>query len=140
MEKIQKYPFIERHWESCERRQGDRRVHQRRRTSATTYFTRCRDTGLLMLLLLFVCGSYGVFLASRLTYESEQLRSTAIDMKAMKQAKVSETVIIEKGDTLSSIAQRAYGRSNRVEFLYQANRDTLENRNSLRPGQKINIP
>ena len=140
VEKIQKYPFCEKHWDSRERRQVDRRVVQRRTNPLGAYFTRYGRNGLLLLILLFVCGGFGIYIASRSMSKAEQSLNSTIAIKATKPVKVFATVIIEKGDTLSSIAQRAYGRSNRVEFLYQVNRETLASPDSLRAGQKVRVP
>jgi outer membrane protein OmpA-like peptidoglycan-associated protein len=47
---------------------------------------------------------------------------------------------IQKGDTLSGIAQKMYGKAHRWKYIYELNRDTIKNPNKLKPGQKILIP
>jgi outer membrane protein OmpA-like peptidoglycan-associated protein len=48
--------------------------------------------------------------------------------------------IVEKGDTLSGIAQKMYGKSFRWKYIYELNKDKIKNPNKLKPGQKILIP
>lgn len=48
--------------------------------------------------------------------------------------------VVRKGDTLSLIAQKEYGKPHRWKYLYELNRDKIKNPNKLRPGQKIIIP
>lgn len=48
--------------------------------------------------------------------------------------------IVKKGDTLSKIAQKEYGKAHRWKYLYELNKDKIKNPNKLKPGQKIIIP
>lgn len=48
--------------------------------------------------------------------------------------------IVKKGDTLSKIAQEHLGRAHRWKYLYEVNKDRIQNPNKLKPGQKIVIP
>lgn len=48
--------------------------------------------------------------------------------------------IIKKGDTLSKIAQKEYGKAYRWKYLYELNKDKIKNPNKLKVGQKIIIP
>ncbi|MGE5197142.1 MAG: OmpA family protein [Deltaproteobacteria bacterium] len=48
--------------------------------------------------------------------------------------------IVQKGDTLSKIAGKEYGKPYRWKYLYELNKDTIKNPNKLKPGQKIIIP
>jgi outer membrane protein OmpA-like peptidoglycan-associated protein len=48
--------------------------------------------------------------------------------------------VVKKGDTLSSIAAREYGKPHRWKYLYQLNKDKIKNPNKLKVGQKIVIP
>lgn len=142
MENFEKYPFSENHWESHERRQVERRVSQRRKNHGTSHFSRYLNNGALMFITVLLFGVFGFYLASGLNFDSKRLmNTTATKIGAMEGGERDfETVTVEKGDTLSSIAQRAYGRSNRVGILYQANRDILKSPNDLKLGQKIRIP
>ncbi len=47
---------------------------------------------------------------------------------------------IEKGDTLSAIAQRVYGRASEWNRIFEANRDTIDHPDRIRPGQVITLP
>src|SRR5688572_11786095 len=51
-----------------------------------------------------------------------------------------ETYRVESGDTLSAIAERFYGNANDYMRIYEANRDKLENPDTIRPGQELVIP
>ncbi len=47
---------------------------------------------------------------------------------------------IEKGDTLSAIARRVYGKASYWQQIFEANRDTLDNPDRIFPGQVITLP
>lgn len=47
---------------------------------------------------------------------------------------------IEKGDTLSAIAQRAYGKAKYWRQIHEANRDEIEDPDRIFPGQVIRLP
>lgn len=48
--------------------------------------------------------------------------------------------VVRKGDSLSKIAQREYGKAHRWKYLYELNKDRIKNPNRLKVGQKIIIP
>jgi outer membrane protein OmpA-like peptidoglycan-associated protein len=48
--------------------------------------------------------------------------------------------IIQKGDTLSRIAQKEMGGAHRWKYLYEMNKDKIKNPNKLKAGLKIMIP
>lgn len=52
----------------------------------------------------------------------------------------SRTYTIEKGDTLSGIAQRFYGKAKYWRQIHEANRDTIDNPDRVFPGQTITLP
>ena len=52
----------------------------------------------------------------------------------------SRSHVVQRGDTLSSIAAQYLGSANRYEEIYTANRDRLRDANDLRVGQTLNIP
>ena len=56
-----------------------------------------------------------------------------------EQAKV-EYYVIQKGDTLSAIAKRHYGKANDYPRIFEANREVIKNADLIFPGQKIRIP
>ena len=51
-----------------------------------------------------------------------------------------QTYTVEKGDTLSAISKRVYGKASHWKQIYEANRDTIENPDLIYPGQTIKIP
>jgi nucleoid-associated protein YgaU len=51
-----------------------------------------------------------------------------------------EYYVIERGDTLSKIAQRFYGNANQYPRIFEANREVIKDANRIFPGQKIWIP
>lgn len=50
------------------------------------------------------------------------------------------TYTIEKGDTLSAISQRFYGKAKFWRQIFEANGDTLDNPDRIFPGQTIVLP
>ncbi len=48
--------------------------------------------------------------------------------------------IVQKGDSLSKIAQREMGGAHRWKYLYELNKDKIKNPNKLKAGLKIVIP
>lgn len=51
-----------------------------------------------------------------------------------------QTYTVERGDTLSHIAQRFYGRASGWNRIFEANRDQLDDPDLIRPGQVLRIP
>ena len=52
----------------------------------------------------------------------------------------SRTYTVEKGDTLSHIAQAHYGRASKCRAIFDVNRDILDDPDEIRPGQVLRIP
>lgn len=50
------------------------------------------------------------------------------------------TYTVQKGDTLSAIAQRHYGKASRWHAIFDANRDQLADPDLIRPGQVLKLP
>ena len=50
------------------------------------------------------------------------------------------THTVQKGDTLSGIAKQVYGRADRWQLIYQANRDRIDDPDRIFPGQVLVIP
>lgn len=50
------------------------------------------------------------------------------------------THTVAKGETLSKIAQQAYGNANRWKLIFDANRDKLDDPDRIYPGQVLVIP
>ena len=62
--------------------------------------------------------------------------------EATKEAKSTSytTYTVQKGDTLTSIAKKYYGKGSLYTKIYNANKDVIKNPNSIYAGQKIKIP
>ncbi|MGZ4960194.1 MAG: peptidoglycan-binding protein LysM [Methylomonas sp.] len=48
--------------------------------------------------------------------------------------------IIEKGDTLWKVAEKAYGDGAKYQKIFEANREVIKEPDKIFPGQKIRIP
>ena len=51
-----------------------------------------------------------------------------------------QTYTVQKGDTLSAIAQHHYGKASRWHAIFDANRDQLDNPDLIKPGQVLKLP
>ena len=51
-----------------------------------------------------------------------------------------QSYVVEKGDNLSVISKRFYGKSKFWKQIFEANRDTIENPDLIYPGQTIVLP
>ncbi len=51
-----------------------------------------------------------------------------------------EVYTVQAGDTLSKIAEEYYGDAGQYMRIYNANRDKLNDPNTIRPGQRLTIP
>jgi LysM repeat protein len=69
-----------------------------------------------------------------------QARTDAVVVRAQASAQATRRYTVQRGDTLSSIAQRFYGSSGDWNRLYAANRSVLHNPNMIFPGQVLAIP
>ena len=61
-------------------------------------------------------------------------------LKAPPQPAEVDFYVIEKGDTLSSIATHFYGDANAYPRIFDANREVIKDADPIFPGQKIRIP
>ena len=52
----------------------------------------------------------------------------------------TQTYTVQKGDTLSHIAQRHYGKASKWHAIFEANRDQLDNPDLIQPGQVLKLP
>jgi nucleoid-associated protein YgaU len=48
--------------------------------------------------------------------------------------------VVAKGDSLSKIAQRAYGDARQWRKIYEANKDLIKDPDLIYPGQSLRIP
>lgn len=52
----------------------------------------------------------------------------------------TQTYVVQKGDTLSKIADQYYGDARLYTQIFEANRDVLKDPDKIKPGQKLRIP
>lgn len=52
----------------------------------------------------------------------------------------AHTYTIQKGDTLSTIAKKVYGKASKWNVILDANKDKISDAGKLKVGMKINIP
>lgn len=52
----------------------------------------------------------------------------------------SDTYTVVKGDSLSKIAKRYYGKASRWKAIFEANRDQISDPDLIYPGQTLRIP
>ena len=52
----------------------------------------------------------------------------------------SKTYTVQKGDTLSKIANQFLGNANKWNEIYEANKDTIKDPDMIHPGQELKIP
>ena len=50
------------------------------------------------------------------------------------------TYTVQKGDSLSKIAQQQYGDGKKWKAIFEANRDQISNPDLIHPGQVLTIP
>jgi len=64
----------------------------------------------------------------------------AIDAEVKEREKELRFIVVKQGDTLSSIARRAYGKSSAYRIIYQANPGLIKNPNRIYIGMKLRVP
>lgn len=52
----------------------------------------------------------------------------------------ADTYTVQKGDTLSAIAQKHYGKASKWHAIFDANRNQLDDPDRIRPGQVLTLP
>lgn len=72
--------------------------------------------------------------------ESELGGVSARDRQSRSFAEAERLHIVQKGETLSSIAARELGSSSRFQEVFDANRDQLNDANDVRVGMSLRIP
>ena len=51
-----------------------------------------------------------------------------------------QTYTVQKGDTLSHIAQKHYGKASKWHAIFDANRDQIDDPDKIFPGQVLKLP
>jgi len=62
------------------------------------------------------------------------------DRENAQRAKELRFIVVKRGDTLSSIAYRAYGRASAYTKIYNANPDLVKNPNRIYVGMRLRVP
>jgi LysM repeat protein len=81
-----------------------------------------------------VDANYGGDLTAQFTYESEGAAA------APAAPPPPQTYTVQKGDTLSEIAQKFYGKASDYKRIFEANRDQLSDPDKIRVGQVLKVP
>lgn len=76
----------------------------------------------------------------RIPKDPENISGKTIEIAAPEKPAPANTYKVESGDTLSGISQRFYGETKYADLIFQANRDRLSAKNSLKIGQELVIP
>src|ERR1041385_7064654 len=63
-----------------------------------------------------------------------------VDPNAATAAAQTRTYTVKPGDTLSKISKEFYGNPNDYMRIFNANRDSLQDPNKIKPGQELKIP
>ena len=63
-----------------------------------------------------------------------------LSQEVKQREKEMRFIVVKKGDTLSSIAYRAYGRASAYTKIYNANPDIVRNPNRIYVGMKLRVP
>ncbi len=73
-------------------------------------------------------------------YANDLAAEIGFDPDAPAPAKQERTYTVQKGDTLSEIAQRVYGQPSAYHKIFEANRDQLSDPDRIKPGQVLRLP
>ena len=65
---------------------------------------------------------------------------TSVQKPIPLQSSSPRTYVVKKGDSLYAISRKLYGDSSHIERIFQANRQSLSSKNSLKLGQTLIIP
>jgi len=76
--------------------------------------------------------------------DKKKVKTSSYVSKIKKETKVRHNamriITVRKGDTLSLIAERAYGNAMAYPKIFAANPDLIKNPNRIYPGQKLRVP
>ncbi len=71
------------------------------------------------------------------------INNVNIDDVVIKEGQIAgddEFYVIQKGDTLWKIAEKAYGNGAKYKAIVEANKEVIKHEDKIFPGQKIRIP
>jgi nucleoid-associated protein YgaU len=68
------------------------------------------------------------------------VRGSGSSTERASQPPAGQQYTVEKGDSLSKIAQRIYGDANQWKRIYEANRDQIKDPDLIHPGQRLTLP
>ena len=68
------------------------------------------------------------------------MADTSKDAKPASDNPYAQYHVVQKGDTLSKIAEQFYGDPTLYPRIFDANRDVLVDPNRIKPGQRLRIP
>jgi len=66
--------------------------------------------------------------------------SSTADRPAGAPASQPRTYVVQKGDSLTKIAKKFYGKANDWKRIFEANRDRIKDPDLIQPGWTLNIP
>lgn len=69
-----------------------------------------------------------------------QVRAAGMDPLKVGTTTGGRTHLVKKGETLSHIAQKYYGKASQYNKIFEANRDQLNDPDKIREGQTLRIP
>ena len=72
--------------------------------------------------------------------ESAQAPRTQTAGASVSGGQATRTYTVQPGDSLSKISQQFYGNASEYMKIFEANRNQLDNPNTIRPGQQLIIP
>jgi len=72
--------------------------------------------------------------------ESAQAPRTQTAGASVSGGQATRTYTVQPGDSLSKISKQFYGNANEYMKIFEANRNQLDNPNTIRPGQQLIIP
>ena len=78
--------------------------------------------------------------AARADFSDVRGGSSSVPADAPAPTAAARSYTVRKGDTLSAIAQRVYGRASRWPAIFEANRDRLDDPDRIQPGQVLRLP
>lgn len=110
------------------------------RTSRAANLTLLAALALVLPAPVAAAASDGVRLLGQAAASDSSTATPGEASSASNADAAGRTYTVVAGDTLSAIAGRLLGSSSRWPQIYAANRDVLDNPNTLRPGQVLRIP